>query len=60
MTLRLPTPWLIASLSEAGLRERLSEARTLLMYGHTPQLRTAAMRVIDAILDELKARGVAA
>ncbi len=57
MTPRLPTPWLIASLSEAGLRERLSEARTLLMYGHTQAVREKAMATIERINAELARRG---
>lgn len=60
MTHRFPSPWLISRLSEGGLREQLSQARTLLMYGHTPVLREAAMVAIERIVAELKARGAPA
>jgi hypothetical protein len=57
---RFPSPFIIGRLSDAGLREQLSQARTLLMYGHTPTLREAAMVAIERIVAELRARGVAA
>lgn len=45
---------------ERTLRERLADARTTLMYGQNQRVRLDAMRTIDSILAELKARGAAA
>jgi len=59
MTSRFPSQWMISRLSEAGLRERLSEARTMLMYGHTQALREEAMATIERIRAELARRGAA-
>lgn len=57
---RFPSPFIIGRLSDAGLREQLSQARTLLMYGHTPVVRKAAMTTIERIFAELQARGASA
>jgi hypothetical protein len=57
VTLRFPSPWMIARLSDAGLRERLSDARTLLMYGHNARIRQEAMRAIEDLNAELERRG---
>jgi hypothetical protein len=59
MTPRFPSPFIIGRLSDAGLREQLAQARTLLMYGHTPVLREETMVAIERITAELRARGVA-
>lgn len=56
MTSRFPSPWMISRLSLAGLRERLSDARTMLMYGHNPRIRQEAMRCIEQITAELGKR----
>lgn len=45
---------------ERTLRERLADARTALMYGQNQRVRLEAMRTIDNILAELKARGATA
>jgi hypothetical protein len=60
MTSRFPSPWMISRLSDANLRQQLSSARTLLMYGHTQAVRELAMLTIERINTELKARGAAA
>lgn len=58
MISRFPSQWMISRLSDAGLRERLSDARTMLMYGHNHRIREEAMATIERINAELARRGV--
>ena len=53
------SPWMMSRLCDAGLRERLADARTMLMYGHTQEMREQAMTAIERISAELVRRGYA-
>jgi hypothetical protein len=54
---RFPGPQQVRALTVQALRERLSVARTFVMYGYSTKTRGEAMEAVELIRSELLRRG---